>query len=256
MKFGDFIKKIFFRQLSVKVSKGHLKGLKLSREGLSADYAQGNNEWPIQDLLATILKNGDVFFDIGANIGYFSLLAARLVGNHGEVFSFEPVTSNLKILKQNIKLNGFTCIKIIPKALADKRGKATLLLTRHHGGATLSSLGISPPDVSGEIEVELETIDDLMAEEQLRIPKLIKLDVEGAEMVVLKGMEKTLKEHHPALIYELDSSELNQLEVKAEEVQEYLAGFGYQVDMITNYYPDRDWYVRHFIALLYKKKII
>jgi predicted methyltransferase len=94
------------------IRRGIGSDLKINTKNSSGDYQSGTNEYPVQQVLARYLKTDDVFYDIGANIGFFSLIAARLVGPSGHVYAFEPVPDSILILKENILLNYFKNITV------------------------------------------------------------------------------------------------------------------------------------------------
>ena len=128
------------------------------------------------------LKKGQVFYDIGANVGYFSLLASKLVGGRGTVYAFEPSPENIKYLEKNIKINKISNVVVIPKAIMDVSGKIDLYNNVVPGHTSTIGTG-------EKLSVEAVALDDL----KLRKPDFIKIDVEGAEMNVLKGMKKLLE---------------------------------------------------------------
>ena len=127
------------------------------------------------------LKKGQVFYDIGANVGYFSLLASKLVGGRGTVYSFEPNPENIKYLEKNIKTNKLRNITVTPKAVMDVSGNVELRYGVSPGQTGISGAG-------AKFSVDSVAIDDL----KFRQPDFIKIDVEGSEMNVLRGMEKLL----------------------------------------------------------------
>jgi len=138
---------------------------------------------PLQTkLFLETLKDGDVFFDIGANIGYYSMLASSKVKNTGKVYSFEPDINNISILEKNIELNNISNIKIIKKAISDKTGFVNFKSSDISKGDS----AISKNEDKNNISVPSVTLDDF--DSQVGVyPNIIKLDVEGAEIMALKG---------------------------------------------------------------------
>jgi precorrin-6B methylase 2 len=100
--------------------------MKIDPAGANAGYALGTSEPEIQDVFAEHVRHGGVVWDIGANIGFYSLIASRLVGEDGKVFAFEPLPANLDAIARNIALNGVENIEVVGLALSDRVGTAEL----------------------------------------------------------------------------------------------------------------------------------
>lgn len=155
-------------------------------------------ETHIVDWLKQCLKAGDTFWDIGANWGWISLPAARIVGSSGRVIAIEPSPSNLAWLKRHIALNECeTIVTVIEAAVCEQNGGVVNFSLLEDGRSPSNSLMFSnsvngeAPQVSREISVPAITLDSLLAE-QKRVPQLVKIDVEGAELKVLKGATQLL----------------------------------------------------------------
>jgi FkbM family methyltransferase len=133
--------------------------------------------------------------NIGANIGYFTLLAAREVGPDGKVFAFEPFPQTVELLKKNIDVNGYPNVEVIPMAVSSKSGIAKLST----GGSSLHNI-ISSTKIKEmtEIEVPQISIDDFVSQKQIKIDFMI-IDAEGSEPFILDGMKNTLK-NNPNLV--------------------------------------------------------
>lgn len=160
-------------------------------------------------LIKRILKQGDHFVDAGANIGYLSLYAAKCVGKDGHVDAFEPEPRNLKRLESHLKSNQLADrVTVHPCALSDHQGMVTLYCgsendTDYNHGCT--SLFTDHREPAMAISVECKTLDDQLDGKN---PKLIKMDVEGAEPILVDGMVKTLSaKNPPILIGELNPSQ-------------------------------------------------
>src|SRR5687767_10821855 len=134
------------RQVTVQGGPG--VGLVLDLAGASADYETGLNELAVQQAVVDSLRPGDVFVDVGANIGFFSLLAARAVGPDGRVIAIEAVSELAAAVRANAALNGFTQIEVVEAAASDAAGEVELMLAQHPGGATISTSD-TPPDLIG-----------------------------------------------------------------------------------------------------------
>jgi FkbM family methyltransferase len=136
------------------------------------------------------IQPGQQVLDIGAAVGYYTLLAARLVGPAGSVVAFEPHPENLRYLRSHVRQNRLSQVRVLNLALADASGTA-----RFGGG---SGSGTSRLHDDGEFEVNVRRLDDL-AEEDSLAPQHIKIDVEGAELAVLRGGECLIREHRPTI---------------------------------------------------------
>lgn len=148
------------------------------------------------------LKPGQTFLDIGAQVGYFSVLASELVGDKGKIIAFEPAKDNHDLLVENLSRNGCTNVKVSLLALSDKSGEATLNRSTDAGGHSLEK----PETPNGKTEqVQVERLDDVLDIQKKMKDEMvwIKIDVEGAERQVLEGMSDILKRDKPlTLIFE------------------------------------------------------
>jgi FkbM family methyltransferase len=229
------------------VEAGPAAGIKLRSHRASGDYRSGTNERPVQEALAALLHPGDVFYDIGSNIGFFALLAARIVGPTGLVVAFEPVPDNARAISRNADLNDFGWLETVEVAVSERSGQARLLLAEHPGGATLAA-DEPPADHVGDRQVRTASIDDLLASGSLRPPDVVKIDVEGAEAAVLRGMRSTLAEHSPVLVCEIDAESAPKLSAKIEQIRELLDRSGYGIEELEHSYDLTVWHVWHCIA--------
>ena len=134
------------------------------------------------------IKKGDVVLDLGANIGYYTLIGAKIVRNEGKVFAFEPSPGNFKILKKNIEANGYKNVVAVQKAVSDKNGKIKLFLDRY---SDASNSIYDVHDGKESVIVDSITLDDFLKNSG-RID-FIKMDIEGAEGKALAGMSEILK---------------------------------------------------------------
>ena len=139
-------------------------------------------------LIREIVKEGDVVIDIGANVGYHTMLFASLVGSKGKVYAVEPDTANFDLLKKNIALNGFENVKAIQSAVTSKPEEVTLW--RSNDYATDHRI-YAVPGRSNSISVPGITLDETFAKES-KI-KLLKMDIQGAEGLALQGGKQCLQ---------------------------------------------------------------
>jgi len=134
------------------------------------------------------IKKGDVVLDIGANIGYYTLIFASLVGEKGKVYAFEPDPTNFALLKKNVEINGYNNVVLVPKAVSDKSGIVKLYLCEENkGDHRIYNSG----EGRNSIEVTSVRLDDYFDKNQHI--DFIKMDIQGAEGLALQGMQKLLK---------------------------------------------------------------
>jgi FkbM family methyltransferase len=181
--------------IPVRVLAGPARGIRLLIDPqVEKFYWRGAHDSAVAKALIRFLKPGDVFWDIGAHIGYTSLLASRLVGPTGHVHAFEPLPENLVRLHEGIRLNRATNVVVHPVAVSDTVGHDSFV--RHESSLMGSLVG------QGEIRerVAVTTMDTLLATTDP--PNLIKIDVEGAESRVLAGAVRVISQH-PIVILEM-----------------------------------------------------
>jgi FkbM family methyltransferase len=164
----------------------------------SKAFVFGTYELEVKQALLQIVQADWVVFDIGAHIGYFALLLAKLVGPSGKVFAFEPLPENFRTLQENVRINGCSNIFLENRAVAETSGMVTLKSNDTDRLTYTSSLIEGQPI----IDIEAVSLDDFTAGLQERV-QFVMMDVEGAETAVLKGMRSTLQRDFPALLIEL-----------------------------------------------------
>ncbi|MFC2057184.1 FkbM family methyltransferase [Chloroflexota bacterium] len=162
-------------------------------------YILDTKEEITTQIFKKVVKNGDIVVDLGANMGYFTLLAARLVGNKGNVYAFEPAPANYNMLVKNVDLNEYKNVIANQKAVSDVVGVVKLYLSdKDIGSHTIRERHDIPQfteSQSGEfVEVESITLDEFFKDEK-RAVNVIKMDVEGAELLALSGMERVIRQN-------------------------------------------------------------
>lgn len=190
-KFLRFWLKLIPAKSRLFILQGRLKGKKWIKGSGINSYWLGTYELNEQKLFEKTIKQGDVVFDIGAHVGFYTILASELIGETGKVFAFEPLPRNIFYLERHIKINKCENVKIIKTAVSDKEGIAFL---SDNCDSSYSRI----IEDSG-IEVKTVAIDNLVGSGKLPIPNVIKIDVEGAEFSVLKGASFTIKKYKPAI---------------------------------------------------------
>lgn len=151
------------------------------------------------NLFKKLAEKSSVVFDIGANIGLYSLVTANLKGPKNKIYAFEPIEENQYYIEHNIKLNKFKNIKLIPMAVGDKESKLKIYLANNSIG-THSAGKVT----SNSVEIDQTTIDSFSKQENV-VPDLIKMDIEGYEAYAINGGINTLKKHKPTLLIEFDT---------------------------------------------------
>lgn len=190
----------------VEVAAGGLAGYKLRLDLQSEkDYWLGTYESELQIVAADLLRDGMVAYDVGANIGYISLLLARAVGGSGRVVSFEALPANLDRLQENVELNNLQSrVKIVPAAVIDDQKQVEFLVGPSGGmGKAQGSAGRTEFQYREKILVQGISLDQFVYQDGNDIPDLVKLDIEGGEVLALPGMWRILKEARPIVLLEL-----------------------------------------------------
>jgi FkbM family methyltransferase len=171
------------------------------------------------------LQPGATFVDVGCNKGDFTLLASRLVGPQGRVLSFEPHPENCRWIRKSIAKNEYSNISLHEMALSDSNGTAQLHIGEKSGFHTL--LAGQPQREQGIIEVKTRRLDDLLAEVGFDRPvNALKIDVEGADMHVLRGARETIA-RSPGIVIFLDVHP--HLGVNPREVCDFLRDLGLEL---------------------------
>jgi FkbM family methyltransferase len=236
------------RWLACRVTAGPASGLRIVRSARCAAFRTGCYERPVQELIEASLRTGDVFLDVGANVGFFTLLAARRVGAAGRVVAFEPVPANVGVLQRNLLVNRLRNVTVIPRAVAESAGVEDLWLTDCPGGGTLTSVGQRPADAQQELRVSTLSLDEWIDGNPGPV-RLIKVDVEGAELPVLRGMAGLVRRHRPVLLIELDDPTRAGLDRKAGQVRQWLRSAGYRAESMPAAYASGDHQVMHLHAM-------
>jgi FkbM family methyltransferase len=143
------------------------------------------------DLVRREIEAGDVVLDIGANIGYYTLIFAKCVGRRGHVVAFEPEPGNFALLQENVVANGYRNVSLFRLAVSDRAGRARLYLDADNAG---DSRMYDSHDGRPSVDIETVRLDDHLGSSLGRID-LVKMDIQGAEPAALHGMLGLLKKH-------------------------------------------------------------
>jgi FkbM family methyltransferase len=184
--------------------------------GIKSD---GVYEPHVAQALERILHPGGTFVDVGANIGYFSLLASTLVGPGGKVLAFEPMEENIVLFRKSVRLNQFHNIHIFQKAVLNKNGMVHMILWDRRNSGSFHILN-NPYWEETIYEVEAVKLDDFLSGERVDV---IKVDVEGSEGLVFQGMIETIRRYHPILI--LEFTPLGLKDISSISGEEFLKAF-------------------------------
>lgn len=209
----------------VRIAAGDLAGFTLLLDmQTEKDYWLGTYEPDLQSALRTLVPPGAVAYDVGANIGYISLLLARAVGEGGRVFAFEALPANLQRLRRNLELNRMTeRVQVVAGAVTQAAGPVRFLVHLSGGmGKTAGSAGRAD-QYRSEVTVEGISLDEFVYDRGNPPPQVVKMDIEGGEVLALPGMRRLLAEARPTMMMELHGPE------SAQAAWQALTGAGYRV---------------------------
>ena len=197
------------------------------------------------------LKPGDLFVDIGANVGYYSLFAAKLVGSEGRVIAVEASPTIARTLEQNVALNRLTNVELVRAAVADRRKTVPMFAAGNSGQSTTIVSTAERRGYQLEAQIEAYPLHELIDFERLRRARLIKVDVEGAEAQLFDGIQPFLSSFSDETewIFELTPEALAEQGRSAAEIIRMFAGSGYRLYRIENVYR-MEGYVRPPNAVL------
>jgi FkbM family methyltransferase len=184
------------------IEAGAGAGLVIDVAGSYVQYVTGTAEPDVQKALGELLQPGDVALDVGSNVGFFTLIMARLVGPSGTVVAVDPVPANARAVGKNARLNGFSNIRVCEVAATDRPGEVELLVSETSAFSRVAGL-VRDDNVASCIVVEGRPLDDLIDGREVPVPSLVKIDIEGAEIAALRGLERSLRRHRPKVLCEL-----------------------------------------------------
>ena len=189
--------------------------------------------------LRALLAPGDTFIDVGANVGYFSLLTSRAVGPNGRVFAFEPSLRALGQLVDHLESNRVRNVVVSSLGLSDRRA----LVSFYRAEASnigKSSLGLAEAERADSESILTTPLDEYLAGLDV-IPQVIKIDIEGAELLALRGMQRLLRENQPYVLCEVIDSYLAKLNCTATEMHALMDELGYKSYIAVDKSDEAQW---------------
>lgn len=160
--------------------------------------AYGNHEPQVVQVLEAELTDGDIVFDVGAHIGFHTIIASRKVGEGGHVFAFEPISENAVLLEENIGINGLENVSVERVAVSHLMDDTVnIFVSSKESGIHSYAYGQGLDD---SVDVPSISIDGYCSKENVPSPDLIKIDAEGAEMDILEGMVKTISDAEEIMV--------------------------------------------------------
>lgn len=222
-------RKINWSDLIVDVN-GYKLSLIPNDDGISTELALFGTHEPLNTkMLAKQLRKDMVCLDLGANIGYYTLLESKIVGNNGKIIAIEPSPVNFSILQKNIQMEGATNIEVYNLAGGDKDGKIKFLLKKQ---SNLSRI-VSENEIKSSdniVEVSVRKLDGFLEEQSLKKLDFIRMDVEGYEFFIYEGIRNSIRKYRPAMQIEVHAHHLG--EKRTREFLKKLKEDGYE----TEYY--------------------
>jgi len=205
------------------------------------------------------LEQGDIFIDIGAHVGFFTILAGEKVGESGHVYSFEPEEENYKQLIEQIKLNRFGNITPFNFAVGEKQNVRDFYINSDNdGGHCFWDVSRHPfnrkcADLDKQItkKVKIAPLDGILENYDLSALKAIKIDVEGFELAVLSGAKKILQQHKPYVIAEVNRFGLEQLGYSEQQMIQFMENLDY-----STHIPYYDLFGQQLSLHPYSKPIV
>jgi len=200
----------------------------VAREILSWDVWERANT----DLILGSLHEGSVMIDIGAHIGYYSILSSQVVGPSGRIVAVEPNPETVPRLRKNLALSRASNVVVQDVACTDKETTLTFYQAsiRNTGASSISesNAGIADhAETARSVKVRGRTLDSIVQELALRRVDFVKIDTEGAEVQVLRGMKNTLAKYHPHMLIEVRQPLLHNMGTSVEELRAVLHDSGY-----------------------------
>ena len=219
--------------VEVKVAAGDLAGFTILLDmQIDKDYWLGTYEPELQAALRELIPSGALIFDVGANIGYVSLLLAKAAGVNGRVFAFEALPSNVEQLRSNVALNGMEArVTVVPGAVTQVPGPVNFLVHASGGMGKVAGSAGREDRYQSEVTVPGISLDEFVYGQGNLPPQVVKMDIEGGEVLALPGMHRVLAEARPLMLMELHGPESSRV------AWETLTAAGYEIRWMRPGYP-------------------
>ncbi|MCX6035922.1 MAG: FkbM family methyltransferase [Chloroflexi bacterium] len=219
--------------VEVKVAAGDLSGFTILLDmQVDKDYWLGTYEPELQSALRELIPTGAVIFDVGSNIGYVSLLLAKAAGAAGKVFAFEALPSNIEQLRRNVALNGMDAqVTVIASVVTQAPGPVRFLVHASRGMGKAAGSAGREDKVESEMTVPGISLDEFVYGQGNPLPQVVKMDIEGGEVLALPGMHRVLAEARPLMLMELHGPESSRV------AWETLTAAGYEMCWMRPGYP-------------------
>jgi len=217
--FGKLLRlplKLFPKNLIIPIIQGEIRGYKwIIGSGVNG-YWLGSYELKKVSLFIKTIKEKrcKIIYDIGAHVGYYTLISSKFVGDTGIVYSFEPNPQNIFYLKKHIKINKINNVNVIEAAVSNFIGKANFDTTSNTSMGKIADKGV---------QIHCITIDYFVFKNNNIPPEIIKIDIEGAELDALKSAKETITKFHPIIFLSLHSNELYR------ECKRFLNNYSYKI---------------------------
>ena len=219
-------RQLTFGEVTVQTAQGACMRMDMTSVCQRQLFLRGVYSVEETQILNAILETGDVFIDIGAHVGYFSILASSIVGQSGLVMAFEPSPPMRQKLVTNIELNSCDNVQVFPHAVSNVSGQETFFLCRQSAGN--SSLRPLEACETDEVKVTTVALDTFVDPDVWSRIKMIKLDIEGAELLALRGMRELLiGEQAPDILCEVTDEFLLLLGGSENALLKYMDDLGY-----------------------------
>lgn len=207
-------------QAVVPILQGRLKGSKWIVGSGIHGYWLGSYEIHMQKAFEGVISTNSIVFDIGAHVGYYTLLSSTLVGPGGKVYAFEPLPRNIAFIKRHILMNLVTNVDVVEAAVSEKTGSTFFVEGEESPMGQISS--------EGYLQVKTVSLDELVSTGKVEFPDYMKIDVEGAEYDVLLGARRIIREKLPKIFLATHGQELK------EKCCQMLLDWGYSIEPIDS----------------------